>query len=103
MLNEVLFNSQDTFPQYTIECLYDAVYLIRPVLYKRSRTDIAVLKEMLERKELIQIKWIDKSCHLADSLTKREASSTFAKPYEGVCLRKITELKILVLMVHIHV
>ena len=81
MLKEVMLDSQDRSPQYSIEChtdshqLYDAVYSIRPVLDKRLRIDIAVLKEMLERKELSQIKWIDKNCQLVDSLTKRGALS----------------------------
>ena len=66
ILKEVLLNSQDRSPQYSIECrtdshqLCDAVYSIRPVLDKRLRIDTAILKEMLERKELSQIKWIDK-------------------------------------------
>ena len=30
---------------------------------------------MLERKELSEIKWTDENCQLADSLTKRGASS----------------------------
>ena len=74
---EVLLDSQDRFPQYSIECctdshqVYNAVYSIRPVLNKRLRIDIAILKVMLERKELYQIKWIDKNCQLVDSLTKR--------------------------------
>ena len=81
MLKEVLLNHQDRSPQYSIECrtdshhLYDAVNSIRPVLDKRLRINIAILKEMLERKELSQIKRIDKNCELADSLTKRGASS----------------------------
>ena len=65
-MKEILFDSQDRSPQYSIECrtdsshqLYDAVYSIRPVLDKRLRIDIAVLKEMIERKEVTQIKWID--------------------------------------------
>ena len=79
MLKEVLLDSQDRSPQYSIEChadshqLYHKAYSIRPVLDKRLRTGIAVLKEMLERKELSQIKWIDKNYQLADSLTKRGA------------------------------
>ena len=81
MLKEVLLDNQDRSPQCSIECrtdshqLYDAVYSIRPVLDKRLRNDIAILKEMLERKELSQIKWIDKNYQLVVSLTKREASS----------------------------
>ena len=56
MLKEVLLDSQDRSPQYSIECrtdshqLYDAAYSIRPVLDKRVRIDTALLKEMLERK-----------------------------------------------------
>ena len=58
MLKEVLLDTQNRSPQYSIEChtdshqLYNVVYSIRPVLDKRLGTDIAVLKEMLERKEL---------------------------------------------------
>ena len=46
MLKEVLLDSQDRSPQYSIEChtdshqLYDAVYSVRPDLDKRLRTDI---------------------------------------------------------------
>ena len=81
ILKEILLDSQDRPPQYSIECrtdshqLYDAVYSIRPVSDKRLRIDVAVLKEMIERKKVTQIKWIDKKYQLADSLTKRGASS----------------------------
>ena len=81
ILKEILFDSQDRSPQYGIECrtdshqLYDAVYSITPVSDKRLRIDVAILKEMIERKEVTQIKWIDKKYQLADLLTKREASS----------------------------
>ena len=81
ILKEILFDCQDRSPQYSTECctdshhLYDAVYSVRPVLDKRLRTDVAILKEMIERKEVTQIKWIDKKYQLADSLTKRGASS----------------------------
>ena len=81
ILKEILFDSQDRSPQYSTECctdshqLYDAVYSITPVLDKRLRIDVAILKEMIERKEVTQIKWIDKKYQLADLLTKREASS----------------------------
>ena len=81
ILKEILFDSQDRSPQYSIECrtdshqLYDAVYSIRPVLHKRLRIDVAILKEMIERKEVTQIKWINKKYQLVDSLTKRGASS----------------------------
>ena len=62
ILKEILFDSQDRSPQYSVECrtdshqLYDAVHSIRLVLDKRLRTDIEILKEMIERKEVTQIK-----------------------------------------------
>ena len=80
ILKEILFDSQDRSPQYNTECrtdshqLYDAVYSIRPVLEKRLRIDIAILKKMIERKEVTHIKWIYKKYQLADSLTKRGVS-----------------------------
>ena len=81
MLKEVLLDSQDRSPQYSIEShtnshqLYDAVYSVRPVLDKILRTDTAILKEMLERQELSQVKWTDKNYKFADLLMKRGASS----------------------------
>ena len=75
ILKAILFNSQDRSPQYSTECrtdshqLYDAVYSIRPVLDKRLRTDVAILKEMIEKKEVTQIEWIDKkisACRFVD-------------------------------------
>ena len=62
MLKEILLDSQDRSPQYSMECrtdshqLYDAAYSVRPVLDKRLRIDKAILKEMLES-GLSQIKW----------------------------------------------
>ena len=81
IVNKVLLDSQDRSPQYSIECrtdshqLCDVVNSVRQVLDKIVRTDITILKEMLERKELSQIKWIDKNCQLPDSLTKKRPSS----------------------------
>ena len=62
ILKEILFDSQDRSPQYSIECrtdshqVYDTVYSIRPVLKQRLRIDVAILKEMIKRKEVTQIK-----------------------------------------------
>ena len=50
--------------------LYQAVHSVRAIEDKRLRREIAILREMLERKELCEIKWIDHSLQLADSLTK---------------------------------
>ena len=55
--------------------LYDAVHSIRAITGKRLRIDIALLQEMLLKKEISRIKWI--ACHeqIADCLTKQEAST----------------------------
>ena len=54
--------------------LYDAVHSIKSIVDKRLRIDIAILREMLERKELKDIQWIDGKQQLANCLTKRGAS-----------------------------
>ena len=64
-----------------IECytdshqLYDGLYSIRPIKDKRLRIDIAILKQMILRKEVSKINWIHKESQLADCLTKSGAST----------------------------
>ena len=77
ILSEVLYDSLD----YTLhECrtdnhsLVEAIYSSKPILDKRLRVDIAIVTQMIERKEIKKITWIDKSLQLADCLTKRKAS-----------------------------
>ena len=55
--------------------LYDGLNSIKPVKDKRLRIDIALLQEMLSRKEISKVNWIHKEFQLADSLTKLGASS----------------------------
>ena len=55
--------------------LVDALSSSKQVDGKRLRIDIAVLDDMLERKEIDQVSWVDTKWQLADCLTKRGAST----------------------------
>ena len=78
ILSEVLYDSLDNIP--FIECRTDnhslvkAVYSSKAFLDKRLRVDIAIMRPMVERKDIKKITWIDKSLQLADYQTKRRAS-----------------------------
>lgn len=54
--------------------LVDALYSCRSIEDRRLRIDMAVLRDMLERKEITEVAWIDTSQQLADCLTKKGAS-----------------------------
>ena len=56
--------------------LKDAVYSIRGIEDRRLRIEIALLREMLERKEIDKIERIEGSQQLADCLTKSGASNS---------------------------
>ena len=43
---------------------------------KRLRIDIALLKDMLQKKEISSIKWVNTHAQLANCLTKRGASAS---------------------------
>ena len=64
-----------------IECytdnyqLYDSVYSIRPIQNKHLRTEIALLRDMIKKKEITKINWIENKYQIADCLTKYGASS----------------------------
>ncbi|KAG0710632.1 Retrovirus-related Pol polyprotein from transposon RE1 [Chionoecetes opilio] len=55
--------------------LVDALHSCRCVEDRRLRIDIAVLCDMLERVEITEVAWVDKSGQLADCLTKKGAST----------------------------
>ena len=82
LLKELLFQDSEKVENIPIICKTDsrqlnqAVHSVRAIEDKRLRREIAILREMLERKELSEIKWIDHSLQLADNLTK-EGSSLF--------------------------
>ena len=55
--------------------LVDALSSSKQVDDRRLRIDIAVLDEMLEKKEIHNVFWVDTTSQLADCLTKRGAST----------------------------
>ena len=54
--------------------LVDALHSSHRVEDKRLRIDIAVMQDMLDRKEVTSVKWINTDDQLANCLTKRGAS-----------------------------
>ena len=81
LLNEILYAQNNNARSIEIECftdnhqLYDSVWSIRPIQDRRLRMEVAILREMLDKKEITKINWIDKHNQLADCLTKNGASS----------------------------
>ena len=55
--------------------LVDALQSCKNVEDRRLRIDIAVLRDMLERREVEEVSWVNTSMQLADCLTKKGASS----------------------------
>ena len=53
--------------------LYETLHTTKSILDKRLRVEIAALREMCEKNELL-INWIEKQYQLSDVLTKRGAS-----------------------------
>ena len=81
LLNEILYCKSNDTKNIKIECftdnhqLYDSVYSIRPIQDKRLRTEIALLREMINKNEITKINWIENKYQIADCLTKYGASS----------------------------
>ena len=80
LLSEMLYG-QSNYQNKIIECntdnhqLYDSVLSIRPVQDKRLRIEISISREMLNKKEINKINWIEKHFQIANCLTKSGASS----------------------------
>ena len=55
--------------------LVEAVYSISPILDQWLRIDISILREMLEKKEIKDVKWVNSKTQLSNSLINRGASS----------------------------
>ena len=76
-----------------IECytdnksLVDSVHSSKTLQDKKLILDMAIVKEMLQKKEIACINWIETSKQLADSLTKNGASS--AKLQDVICEGKV--------------
>ena len=65
----------------TVSCITDnkslveSLYSTKKVEDKRLRIDMAVLVQMMERKEIDSVQWVDTKGQLADCMTKRGVSS----------------------------
>ena len=55
--------------------LVDALHSSHKIEDNRLRLDIAVLEDMISRKEICEVKWVDTTRQLADGLTKRGVST----------------------------
>lgn len=56
--------------------LHNALKSNKQITDKRLRVDLAAIKEMLSRKEISRVKWVEGKYQLADKLTKAGASSS---------------------------
>ena len=81
LMAEILYVNRETCVMPQIEChtdsnqLYDAGHSLKLIEDKRLRIDLGLLREMMDRKEIARINWVEKGQQLADSLTKIGASS----------------------------
>ena len=78
MISELLFNGKKLIPIeiYTDnKSLHDAIISKKNVLEKRLRIDIAMLRELFERKIIKQIHHISTNKQIANALTKKGAST----------------------------
>ena len=55
--------------------LAQTVYSTKQISDKRFQMDVSVLREMLEKGELMKVEWVTSELQLADCLTKKGASS----------------------------
>lgn len=80
LLLEILQLNDDTnnikiFCKTDNSCLYDSVHSSTQILDKRLRIEMAILREMIDRKEIAEISWISTDVQIADSLTKKGVPS----------------------------
>ena len=55
--------------------LVDALQSTNKIEDHRLRVDLAVLEDMISRKEVCEVKWVNTTQQLADCLTKRGVST----------------------------
>ena len=76
ILGELIWKKKKALP---VQCftdnhsLYKAVHSTGQIIDKRLRVDLAILREMVDRKEL-KVEWIEAGKQISDVLTKRGAS-----------------------------
>jgi len=67
--------------------LHNVIHSTKPVTEKRLRIDVAAIKQMVEKKEVNQVKWVPTQLQIADCLSKRGAScSNMMRIIETGCL-----------------
>ena len=81
LLTLILKEQHNSQSSIDIECftdnqsLFDTIHSTNSIIDKRLRVDMAILREMVHKKEVL-IKWVETKDQLADALTKKGASST---------------------------
>ena len=76
MLSEILGEQRIPICCYIDnKSLFENIYSTKMVDEKRLRIDIASIKQMIDRGEVADVKWINAELQIADSLTKRGASN----------------------------
>ena len=94
LLAEIIFEKKEVRVMPQIECytdsnqLYDAVYSLKLIEDKRLRIDMGLLQEMIDRKEISKIVWVEKTQQLADSLTKFGSSKLLDVIARGVLVAR---------------
>ena len=74
-LLEILQLKDKIFCKTDSSCLYDLVHSSTQILDKRLRIEMAISREMIERKEIAEIFWSPIDVQIADSLTKKGVPS----------------------------
>ena len=81
LLSKILYCKPNDDKNIKIECftdnhqLYDSVYSIRPIQDKRLQMEIALLRDMVNKKEITKINWIENKYQIADCLMTSGVSS----------------------------
>ena len=81
LLSEILYCKPNDNKNIKIECfpdnyqLYDSVYSTRPIQDQRLWKEITLLREMINKKEITTINWIENKYQITDCPTKYGASS----------------------------
>lgn len=81
LLSDILYCKPNDDKNIKTECytgnhqLYYSVYSIRPMQDKWFLTEIDLLREKINKKEITNINWIENKYQISECLTKYEASS----------------------------
>ncbi len=59
--------------------LYDCLVKLGTTQEKRLMIDVMCLRQSYERREITEVKWVDKDSNPADSMTKSKATSALSR------------------------